>query len=88
MSLFQILLQEAGQKRKEEESADGPISLPHLSVATDLRRFILLYQYTSWHKLNTYETGKKVTDEQMQHLTLQGDAFHPEWNYTIKPQMN
>ena len=37
---------------------------------------------------NTYETGKKVTDEQMQHLTLEGDAFHPEWNYTIIPQTN
>jgi transposase len=37
---------------------------------------------------NTYETGKKVTDEQMQQLTLEGDAFHPEWNYTIRPQTN
>ncbi len=37
---------------------------------------------------NTYQTGKKVTDEQMQQLTLEGDAFHPEWNYTIRPQTN
>lgn len=37
---------------------------------------------------NTYETGKKVTDEQMQHLAIEGDAFHPEWNYTIRPQTN
>ena len=37
---------------------------------------------------NHYETGKKITDAQMKHLHIQGDAFHPEWNYTIKPQMN
>ena len=37
---------------------------------------------------NTYQTGKKVTDEQMQQLTIQGDEFHPEWNYTIRPQTN
>jgi hypothetical protein len=36
---------------------------------------------------NQYETGKKITDEQIQQLTIQGDEFHPEWNYTIKPQM-
>lgn len=33
-----------------------------------------------------YETGKKITDEQMQRVDIQGDAFHPEWNYTIRPQ--
>ena len=37
---------------------------------------------------NDYETGKKVTTEQMQQLNIQGDAFHPEWNYTIRPQTN
>jgi transposase len=35
-----------------------------------------------------YATGKKVTNEQMQQLNLQGDAFHPEWNYTLRPQTN
>lgn len=35
-----------------------------------------------------YETGRKITDEQMKRITLQADEFHPEWNYTIKPQMN
>ncbi len=35
-----------------------------------------------------YETGKKITDEQMKRLAIQADEFHPEWNYTIKPQMN
>jgi hypothetical protein len=37
---------------------------------------------------NEYQTGRKITDEQMQHLSLQGDAFHPEWNYTLRPQTN
>ncbi len=32
-----------------------------------------------------YETGKKITDEQMRSVDIQGDAFHPEWNYTICP---
>lgn len=35
---------------------------------------------------NHYETGKKITDKQMQTLNIQGDEFHPEWNYTITPQ--
>lgn len=37
---------------------------------------------------NHYETGKKITDEQMRQLNIQGDEFHPEWNYTIKPNIN
>lgn len=37
---------------------------------------------------NHYETGKKITDEQMRQITIHGDEFHPEWNYTIKPQRN
>jgi len=36
---------------------------------------------------NTYEIGRKITDEQMRELTIQGDDFHPEWNYTITPQV-
>ena len=36
---------------------------------------------------NDYETGKKIRDEQMQEVNLTGDAFHPEWNYTITPRM-
>ena len=34
----------------------------------------------------TYPTGLKVTDEEMAALNLFRDAFHGEWNYTIKPQ--
>jgi len=34
----------------------------------------------------TYPTGLKVTDEELAALNLFSDAFHGEWNYTIKPQ--
>jgi len=34
----------------------------------------------------TYETGIKVSDAEMAGLHITGDAFHPEWNYTIKPR--
>lgn len=37
---------------------------------------------------NTYETGRKITDEQISQLDIQRDEFHPEWNYFIKPQRN
>jgi hypothetical protein len=37
---------------------------------------------------NTYEKGRKITDEQMQQFAIYGDEFHPEWNYSIKPQRN
>ena len=38
----------------------------------------------------TYEKGIKVSDAQMQALDITGDAFHPEWNYTIRqrPALN
>jgi hypothetical protein len=34
----------------------------------------------------TYPTGLKVTDGELAALNLVRDAFHGEWNYTIKPQ--
>ena len=34
----------------------------------------------------TYEKGIKVRDAEMEALNITGDAFHPEWNYTIKPR--
>ena len=34
----------------------------------------------------TYEKGIKVSDAEMAALDITGDAFHPEWNYTIKPR--
>lgn len=33
-----------------------------------------------------YEKGRKITDDQIKNLNLQGDDFHPEWNYTISPR--
>lgn len=33
-----------------------------------------------------YETGIKVTDEQLAHLKIKRSHFHGEWNYTIRPR--
>jgi len=33
-----------------------------------------------------YQKGIKVSDEEMKSLNIEGDAFHPEWNYTITPK--
>ncbi len=35
---------------------------------------------------NTYPTGLKITEEELAALNIVRDAFHGEWNYTIKPQ--
>jgi hypothetical protein len=35
---------------------------------------------------NTYTKGIKVSDAEMAALNIKGDAFHPEWNYTIAPR--
>jgi transposase len=35
---------------------------------------------------NVYPTGMKVSDEELAALNLSRNAFHGEWNYTIKPQ--
>ena len=35
---------------------------------------------------NTYQKGIKVTAAEMAALNIQGDSFHPEWNYTIAPR--
>jgi Rhodopirellula transposase DDE domain len=34
----------------------------------------------------TYQKGIKVTVAAMKAIDITGDAFHPEWNYTIKPR--
>jgi hypothetical protein len=36
---------------------------------------------------NTYQKGIKVSDADMAALNITGDAFHPEWNYTISPKI-
>jgi len=34
----------------------------------------------------SYPKGIKVSDAEMKTLNIQGDTFHPEWNYTISPR--
>ena len=36
---------------------------------------------------NLYPKGIKITDQQLAAVNLAGDAFHPEWNYTILPSI-
>ena len=33
----------------------------------------------------TYEKGIRIS-KAVRQLAIEGDAFHPEWNYTIKPR--
>ena len=35
----------------------------------------------------SYPKGIKVSDNEMATLNINGDAFHPEWNYTISPRV-
>ena len=34
-----------------------------------------------------YPKGIKVSDDEMSSINIKGDAFHPEWNYTISPRV-
>jgi hypothetical protein len=34
----------------------------------------------------SYEKGIRIKTSDMKLLDIEGDAFHPEWNYTIKPR--
>jgi hypothetical protein len=34
----------------------------------------------------TYPTGVAVSDAEMEHLRIERDPFHGEWNYTIRPR--
>jgi hypothetical protein len=33
-----------------------------------------------------YPTGRRVTDEEMKHVSIKRHNFHGEWNYTIRPR--
>ena len=35
-----------------------------------------------------YPKGIKVSDAEMRTLNIEGDTFHPEWNYTISPRLS
>jgi transposase len=37
---------------------------------------------------NTYQPGRKISDQQMAALQIERDPFHGEWNYKIIPQRN
>jgi len=34
-----------------------------------------------------YSKEIKVSDDEMASINIKGDAFHPEWNYTISPSV-
>ena len=36
----------------------------------------------------TYETGRKVSDEELAAVNLHRDAFHGDWNYRIRPTIS
>jgi transposase len=36
--------------------------------------------------INSYKTGIKVSDEELQKIFIEKDDFHGEWNYKIKPK--
>ena len=36
---------------------------------------------------NTYEKGRKISDEDYQLINIKPRKFHGEWNYIIKPQL-
>lgn len=38
-----------------------------------------------WIDDSTYETGRKVTDEEMKSVRLKRNTFHGDWNYEIQP---
>jgi transposase len=35
---------------------------------------------------NRYPTGREVTDQQLEALSIKREKFHGEWNYTLKPR--
>ena len=37
---------------------------------------------------NLYPAGIKISDAEMAELNILPDAFHGEWNYTIKPRLS
>jgi hypothetical protein len=54
----------------------------NLIGATTTRTGLEVYARLDQHR---YPKGIKVTDKQLAAVNLTGTAFHPDWNYTIKP---
>jgi len=42
--------------------------------------------FVTYLDCNTYETGIKVSDEELAAVQLEKEAFHGDWNYTISPK--
>jgi hypothetical protein len=53
-------------------------------IATTTTKTGLTVRYEA--DTRTYPKGIKVSEEEMASLNIKGDAFHPEWNYTISPR--
>jgi transposase len=58
------------------------VVLELISHTTTIEGLVVLARKDS----QIYPTGRKVSDEELAALNLVRDAFHGEWNYTIKPQ--
>jgi transposase len=57
----------------------------NLIAATTTRTGLTVYAQLDQR---SYPDKIKVTDAQLASVRLHGDAFHPEWNYTIKPRID
>jgi hypothetical protein len=38
-------------------------------------------------RTRVYEKGIKLSNAEMKLLDIRGDAFHPEWNYSVIPRI-
>jgi hypothetical protein len=54
-----------------------------LIAATTTRTGLKIYARLD---TNTYPDKITITDAELSAVQIQGDPFHPEWNYTIKPR--
>jgi hypothetical protein len=66
------------------------ISLTSLEVVIRLISSTTNYKgltVTAVKDSHIYPTGIKVTEKEMKDLNIVHDAFHGDWNYTIKPQL-
>jgi hypothetical protein len=66
------------RKRKQGRRMKSPCQKRH--------RPLLTLSRTSVQHADPYQKGIKVTDAEMDSLSITRDDFHPEWNYTISPQ--
>jgi len=57
-------------------------TIVNLIAATTTRTGLEVYARLD---TRTYPNKIKVTDAEMAQIRLEGDAFHPDWNYTITP---